>query len=123
MTGALTLRVPPDPALAVAVRVFIAESGRTLGLDQPSIDDLRLIATELLANAVEQGSEGVLLDLGSADDGAWRLTAEGAGRLDGQRIGDLPLRRIDVLRGMATVEVDGDRIVCSAPDTDARDLD
>ena len=114
MNDTITLRVPTDPALAVTVRVFIAESGRTLGLDQASIDDLRLIATELMASAVEHQSDSVQLGLGRVD-GTWRLTARGAGPLDGEPIGDLPIRRIDVLRGMASVQVEDDEIVCSAP--------
>jgi hypothetical protein len=115
----LMLRVPTDPSLAVTVRVFISESARTLGIDQPSIDDLRLIATELLASAVEHHSDAMQLALARDDDG-WRLTARGAGPIDGAPIGDLPIRRIDVLRGLATVALDGDEVVVTAPaDADA----
>ena len=114
MSRTLTIRVPTDPSLAVTVRVFVAESARTFGVDQVTIEDLRLIATELLASAVEHGSENVELELDRAD-GAWRLTARGTGTLDGTPLGDLPFRRIDMLRGLAEIEQRNDEVIVTGP--------
>jgi len=112
MSDTLTLRVPTDPSLAVTVRVFVAESARQLGLDQPSVEDLRLLATELLASGVENRSDGVQMNLTRSTEG-WRLTARGTGPLDAPGPEELPIRRIDVLRGIANIEQMGDAVVCS----------
>jgi len=122
MTDTLTLRVPTDPALAVTVRVFIAESARVLGLDQPSVEDLRLLATELLASGVESRTDAVQINLARANGEGWRLTARGTGPLDASEPAELPIRRIDLLRGIASVEQVGDAVVCSElPQTNGAD--
>lgn len=111
----LSIRVPTDASLAVTLRVFVAESARTLGLDQASIDDLRLIATELLASAVEHAGDAIELTL-APDARGWRLTARGVGGLDGTPLGDLPIRRIDLLRGIADVEERSDEVIFAPSD-------
>jgi len=72
-----------------------------------------LLATELLASGVENHTDAVQMNLGRSADG-WHLTARGTGPLDAVGPDELPIRRIDVLRGIASVEQTGDTVVCSA---------
>jgi anti-sigma regulatory factor (Ser/Thr protein kinase) len=85
--------------------MFAAEAARTLGLDDDDVEDLRLLVTELLGNAVDTGGTSLELTL-SADDGGWRLRALGAGPLDAAR--DQVVDRHDVLTGLADIQVAGD---------------
>jgi hypothetical protein len=97
------LRAPADPGLGVTVRVFVTESARRLGLGDADIEDLRLAATELLANAVETAQPSIELIL-RVDAGRWVLRANGAGGLD--RGSDGLIDRADLLDGLADVRVD-----------------
>jgi anti-sigma regulatory factor (Ser/Thr protein kinase) len=74
------IAAPADPAVGATLRTFVRESGRRLDLDEADIEDLTLITTELLANAVEEGGADVRLVL-TADEGGWRLRVHGAGEL------------------------------------------
>ncbi|HEX6844355.1 MAG TPA: ATP-binding protein [Actinomycetota bacterium] len=76
-----SIRVPADPAKALSVRVFVAEAARQLGLDDAEVEDLRLLATELLGNAAETGGSSLELSLDAAG-GRWRLDARGVGPLE-----------------------------------------
>jgi hypothetical protein len=96
-------RAPADPGLGVTVRVFVTESARRLGLGDADIEDLRLAATELLANAVETAQLSIELIL-RVDAGRWVLRANGAGGLD--RGSDGLIDRADLLDGLADVRVD-----------------
>jgi anti-sigma regulatory factor (Ser/Thr protein kinase) len=109
----LWMHLPADPALAVSVRVFVAASARLFAIRDADVEDLRLAATELLANAVEHGADRLELALTSTD-GTWVLAARGAGSFD-EAAGDPLVRRLDILRGIASVRLDGDRIECSGP--------
>jgi anti-sigma regulatory factor (Ser/Thr protein kinase) len=100
-----TLRVVPDPSLSLTVRMFAAEAARNLGLDEGEVEDLRLLATELLGNAVETGGASLELTL-STEAGGWCLRALGAGPLD-VAAGQVVDRR-DVLTGLADVRVTAD---------------
>lgn len=111
---AFELRMPADATLGVSVRVFVSEAARRLGLGDADVEDLRLVATELLANAVETHQASVRLGL-RVEEGRWYLRARGAGTL---AIADDGLvDRGDVLRALADVqEVEGD-IEVSSPVT------
>lgn len=50
------LRVAPDPALALVVRIFVGAVAERLDVPEASRDDLRLAASELFAGAVEEGT-------------------------------------------------------------------
>jgi anti-sigma regulatory factor (Ser/Thr protein kinase) len=114
-TTPFRMRVPAEPAMAVSVRVFVAASARRCTIADADVEDLRLAATELLANAVEHGTESLELTL-AGDDAGWRLTARGAGPLEGAPdLDGLPVRRLDILRGLSSVQVDNDLVVCSGP--------
>ena len=102
---AYTLTVVPDPSLSMTVRMFAAEAARNLGLDEGDVEDLRLLATELLGNAVETGGASLELTL-SSEAGGWCLRAIGAGPLD-VAAGHVVDRR-DVLTGLADVRVTAD---------------
>lgn len=117
MNGAsFRLSVPADAAYGTTVRTFVASAARTfLSLPDGSIDDIRLVAHELLANAAAAGEARLELELTSGTGGAeWELCALGAGDLEAViAIGSNRIRRIDVLRGFSDVRVDDDRVVCS----------
>jgi anti-sigma regulatory factor (Ser/Thr protein kinase) len=103
--AAYTLRVAADPSLSVTVRMFAAEAARSLGFAEGEVEDLRLLATELLGNAVDTGGASLELTL-SAEDGRWCLRARGAGALD---VGaDHVVDRRDVLTGLARLDVFAD---------------
>ena len=97
------LRVPSDPALAVTVRTFVRASAPVLGLSEEDVETLCLAATELLANAVEHAQPSLDLVL-SAEDGRWRLLANGVGPLDA--IAGEPIDRRALLSGIAAVAID-----------------
>lgn len=104
-TRGFELQVPADPTLGVTVRVFVTEAARRLGLGDADVDDLRLAATELLANAVESSGSTLELTL-RVDRGRWYLAAMGAGTL--ATASDGVVDRGDVLRALAQVrEADG----------------
>ena len=52
----LSIRIPPDAAHVAAVRAFVGAVGRQVGCSEESIDDLRLVATEACAEAIEDGA-------------------------------------------------------------------
>jgi len=111
------LTVPADPAMGATMRIWVAEAGRTLGLGEAAIQDLRLLASELFANGVAAGKDRLTLTM-SGDGGRWELAADGVGPLDAD-LGDLPIGRLDLLRSLAEVEVGADGTVrCIGPASD-----
>ena len=73
------LEIPAEAAFAVTARQFVASLAGVLGADPATVDDLRLAASELVANAVETGAGGpVSLSLGRIE-GTIRLAATGTG--------------------------------------------
>ncbi|HYJ61257.1 MAG TPA: hypothetical protein VE032_07330 [Actinomycetota bacterium] len=107
------IELPADPSLGATVRIWVGESGRTLGLGESVVQDLRLVASELLANGVATGSERLGLEL-TGSDGTWELVARGVGPLGDGALGGLPISRLDLLRGLGTVRIDPDGVVrCS----------
>lgn len=106
------LRVPADPAMGVTVRVFVTEAARRSGLAAEDVDDLRLAATELLANAVETGQ--LRLELAVRVDGdRWYLRATGAGELRAEP--DAVVARAALLEGLAEVRLIDGAIEISSP--------
>jgi anti-sigma regulatory factor (Ser/Thr protein kinase) len=91
-----TLEVPAEPALALTARQFVASLGRVLGVDEATVDDLRLVASELVANAAE-ANVGLPLRLSfSHSNGELRVVATGVGPIaDGE-----PLSRRRLLEGL-----------------------
>lgn len=71
------LRVSRDPALAIVVRIFVGAVAERWNVAETSRDDLRLVASELFAGAVEAGpGDDVSFTITSDDD---RVTLETAG--------------------------------------------
>jgi hypothetical protein len=62
------IRVASDPALAVVVRIFVGGVAERWGVPEAALDDLRLVASELFAGAVEAGA---------GDDVSFTLTSDG----------------------------------------------
>jgi anti-sigma regulatory factor (Ser/Thr protein kinase) len=93
MPGEMALEIPADAAFAVTARLFAAAAARGLGVADGTAEDLRLAASELVANAVETGQPGpVRLTIGVEGDEI-RLEARGAGRL----MNDPPISRLALL--------------------------
>jgi anti-sigma regulatory factor (Ser/Thr protein kinase) len=95
---------PADPAVGATLRTFVREAGRRLDLDETDIEDLTLITTELLANAVEAGGADIRLVL-TVDDAGWRLRVNGAGELRVEP--DAEVDRSDILHAIADLSWDG----------------
>jgi anti-sigma regulatory factor (Ser/Thr protein kinase) len=110
-----SLRVHADPKMALTVRVFVAEAARQLGLDDAEVEDLRLLATELLGNAVETGGSSLELSLDAGTAG-WRLDARGVGPLEAPA-GSL-VDRHAVVSGLARLTSTGDALTLSPLDAD-----
>jgi anti-sigma regulatory factor (Ser/Thr protein kinase) len=89
---------PADASVGATLRTFVRESGRRLDLDESDVEDLTLITSELLANAVETGGADVRLVL-TVDDAGWRLLVHGAGELHTDP--QATVNRADILRGIA----------------------
>lgn len=104
------IRVPADPAMAVTIRVFVAEAARQLGLEEPDVEDLRLLVTELLGNAIDTGGHHVEMRLDTVGD-AWRLQALGVGSLDETA----PIDRRAILSGLADLTWADGTVSLSAP--------
>ena len=112
------LTVPADPVMGATIRVWVAEAGRTLGLGEAAIEDLRLLASELFANGVTAGTDRLTLTLSGDGDG-WVLGVDGVGPLGADDLGGLPIGRLDLLRALAHVEVGPDGTVrCTGSATD-----
>jgi hypothetical protein len=80
----LELSVPADPALALTARMFAGAVGDHV--DEVSPDDLKLAFSELLAAAVDAGSERIVF---RADLERAEVTVAGAGPLGPEAGGDL----------------------------------
>jgi len=90
VTGLVELRLPPDTQLVGLARLVVVSAARTAGLDDERIEDLRLVVSEAITNAMlaharhGRETEPILLsleDVRSADgQGAWfAVTVRDAG--------------------------------------------
>ena len=55
--GSVVLRLPADAGWLSIVRLFIGSSGRLLDVDAESVEDAKLVVTELCSAALESASE------------------------------------------------------------------
>ncbi|MDP9301645.1 MAG: ATP-binding protein [Actinomycetota bacterium] len=100
------LEVPADPRMGVTLRAFATAVATDLGAPADQVEDLALAVSELLASAVEGGSERLRIELLSDDEG-WILRADGIGDI-GSEPADLPYRRVDLLKGLfPSISVEG----------------
>ena len=110
----LELSVPADPALALTARMFAGAVGERV--DEVAPEDLKLAFSELLAAAVDAGSERIVF---RADLERGRVTVAGAGPLGPEAGGDLdePERfarshRVDLLTALfPEIQADGNEVV------------
>ena len=71
----LSIRIPPGTAHVASVRAFVGAVGRSTGCSEEAVDDLRLVATEACAQAIEQETPPAVIEVRSMVDGAacsWR---------------------------------------------------
>ena len=80
----LELSVPADPALALTARMFAGAVGEHV--DEVAAEDLKLAFSELLAAAVDAGSDRIVF---RADLELGQITVAGAGPLGPESGGDL----------------------------------
>jgi hypothetical protein len=99
---AMQLVLSSEPAFAVTARVFVVTAARHHGMDERTVEDLRLAASELFTNALEQGRHQVTFTVATGAHGPM-LRAEGVGSLSAP-VGDgdagevwSRTRRLDVL--------------------------
>jgi hypothetical protein len=96
------LTVARDPALAVVVRIFVGAVAERWNVPEPARDDLRLVASELFAGAVEAGAgEDVTFTLTSDGDQV-SLQASGVDTLpaDGPSDPDGLAGRLELIRAL-----------------------
>src|SRR2546423_4082362 len=119
----MQLVLPPEPAFAVTARVFVVTAARHHGMDERVVEDLRLAASELFTNALEQGRQQVTFTVAAGTNGPV-LRAEGVGSLSAPGGDGDPeqvwsrTRRLDVLETL----FDDLRVVDDDPGTVEIDL-
>jgi Histidine kinase-like ATPase domain len=70
-----SIRIPEDPAHVASIRVFVGAVARQVGYSEEVIEDLRLVASEAAAQAIEEGLAAEGIELRARLDAA-RLTIE-----------------------------------------------
>src|SRR5262245_10758153 len=75
-SGQLSIRIPPDAAQVAAVRAFVGAVGRQAGCSEETIDDLRLVATEACAQAIEEDAARDGIEVRTLLDDGGRLILE-----------------------------------------------
>jgi hypothetical protein len=82
------LTVSRDPALALVVRIFVGAVAERLNVPEPARADLRLVASELFAGAVEAGAgDDVTFTITSETDRV-SLEATGVDPVGADEVGD-----------------------------------
>lgn len=99
--GELRLSVPAEVAYAATVRVFAGAVARAAGLDEERVDDLKLILSELCANASE-GPGGPGLEIVARPGvGSIEAVCRGAGDPPAGHGGDVEDHRARLLAALA----------------------
>jgi hypothetical protein len=93
----LAIRIPPGSAHVASVRAFVGAVGRRLGCSEETIDDLRLVATEACAQAIEERVADDGVDVRTLSDDH-RLLLE----IDPSGSFDPPPDRLDGFAGRST---------------------
>jgi anti-sigma regulatory factor (Ser/Thr protein kinase) len=100
MADEMSLEIPADAAYAVTARRFIVTATRALGLPDGTVEDLRLAASELVANAVESGAPGPIRFSLVPDGSEVSLDVSGIGALSDEP----PISRRALLEGLFDAE-------------------
>jgi anti-sigma regulatory factor (Ser/Thr protein kinase) len=113
MPGEMTLEIPAEAAYAVTARLFVVAAARDLGVSEQITEDLRLAASELVANAVEAGGSGPIRLALRGDPGTVRLEVSGIGDV----VDASPISRRALLESLfdATDLSEEGRVVISVP--------
>ncbi len=96
MPDEMSLEIPADAAYAVTARRFIVTAAHALGLPDGTVEELRLAASELVANAVETGVPGPIRLALIPDGSEVCLDASGVGALSDEP----PISRRALLEGL-----------------------
>ncbi|HZN43220.1 MAG TPA: ATP-binding protein [Actinomycetota bacterium] len=115
LTDLQSIRIPPDTAHVSSVRVFVGAVARQMGCSEEVIEDLRLVASEAAAQAIEEGVAAEGIELRAWLEGP-RLTIEiepsglFSPSIDGERPAQTTERRalIEALFPDAAFEARGD---------------
>ena len=93
------MRFKPDPDLVSAASLFTSTIARDAGVDEGSIDDLKLAVTEACAAAIEGGAAEIDLEL-VLDEArlSVRVTAEGIG--DAATARSAPIGHVALIRAL-----------------------
>jgi hypothetical protein len=79
----LSIRIPAGTAHVASVRAFVGAVGRITGCSEEAVDDLRLVATEACAQAIEEDAPPEGIEVRSLfADGRLVLEIEPSGRFD-----------------------------------------
>jgi anti-sigma regulatory factor (Ser/Thr protein kinase) len=75
LTDLQSIRIPADARHVASIRVFVGAVARQVGYSEEVIEDLRLVASEAAAQAIEEGVAAEGIELRAWLEGA-RLTVE-----------------------------------------------
>ena len=79
----LSIRIPPGATHVASVRAFVGAVGRGTGCSEEAVDDLRLVATEACAQAIEEDASPDGIEVRSLlEGGRLLLEIEPCGRFD-----------------------------------------
>ena len=79
----LSIRIPSGTTHVASVRAFVGAVGRSSGCSEEAVDDLRLVATEACAQAIEEDAPPDGIEVRSLlQDGRLLLEIEPCGRFD-----------------------------------------
>ena len=79
----LSIRIPSGTKHVASVRAFVGAVGRSSGCSEEAVDDLRLVATEACAQAIEEDAPPDGIEVRSLlEDGRLLLEIEPCGRFD-----------------------------------------
>ena len=79
----LSIRIPPGTVHVASVRAFVGAVGRGTGCSEEAVDDLRLVATEACAQAIEEDAPPDGIEVRSLlEDDRLLLEIEPCGRFD-----------------------------------------
>jgi anti-sigma regulatory factor (Ser/Thr protein kinase) len=78
----LSIRIPAGTAHVASVRAFVGAVGRSSGCSEEAVDDLRLVATEACAQAIQEDAPDGIEVRSLLEDGRLLLEIEPCGRFD-----------------------------------------
>lgn len=77
-SSSTVLRVPADPSQLAKVRHEVGQSARELSAEPDIADDLSLVVSELMTNAIQHSGDSDVTVLVQRQPGAWAVEVSGA---------------------------------------------